>query len=188
MKAFVISLGLMLAAVPGVALANSRPVVPPGNSGANQYVEVIPTAGGGRPTHTVHTGTGAHRGPGSPSGGGGGAAVAKSTQQALLAQGHTGAQVAAIAKATAPAGLTGLPSGRSGGGMDRQTGPTQAPAASRSDSGTASSGGSTAPATALLRAVTGSGGGLGSLLPTILIAMLVCALVVGLQRRRRGSA
>ena len=106
MRRVAIALALLLA-LPASAEA-SKTIAPPGNSGVGQYVETVPTAGGGRPTSTVHPGGGAVGHPGGPGGtssgggAGGGSAITPSTQHALAAQGPAGVAAAALAEATAP--------------------------------------------------------------------------------------
>ena len=63
MRRVAIALAILLA-LPAVAEASSRTLAPPGNSGVSQYVETVPTAGGGRPTSTVHPGGRSRRPPG----------------------------------------------------------------------------------------------------------------------------
>src|ERR1700758_2135226 len=118
-------IGLALAillATPAWAQARVHTIVPPGNSGVSQYLETVPTAGGGQPTNSVHPvagpvggsggssgaggsgGSAASGGTAGNAGAGGGTPIAASTQRALAAQGPTGAAAAALAVATAPHG------------------------------------------------------------------------------------
>ena len=61
MRPTVVVLALLLVlGLAAPALAKHTVLVPPGNSGASQYVETVPTAGGGRPSGSIHPG-----GPGS---------------------------------------------------------------------------------------------------------------------------
>src|SRR5450755_4791693 len=99
--ALLIALGV---AVP--AEARFRTIAPPGNSGVGQYVETLPTAGGSRPTNTVHpVAGGSHGGGGGGSIGGGGgggtsgggtsagsSSVSSPTLHALAAHGSDGAK------------------------------------------------------------------------------------------------
>src|SRR5450755_1244136 len=190
--ALLIALGV---AVP--AEARFRTIAPPGNSGVGQYVETLPTAGGSRPTNTVHpVAGGSHGGGGGGSIGGGGgggggsigggsgggtsgggtsagsSSVSSPTLHALAAHGSDGAKAAALVRATAPRGVqpeSAKPANRQG-----------------SSASTASNGSGPSPVGSLLKAVTGStsNGGLGPLLPVILIGSLFLAAALVLVRRR----
>jgi hypothetical protein len=81
--------GALLVASPSLA-AQGPGRVPPGNSGADQYVESVPGAGGN------HPGTG---NPASHAG-----AVPPGTQRALTSEGPAGRATASLAGATAPRG------------------------------------------------------------------------------------
>lgn len=187
MRPVVLALLLVVAfAVP--AQARVIRIAPPGNSGVSQYDETIPTAGGSRPTSTVHPvgggshgsgGSGGSHGSGgaggsSGSGGssGGGSTVSPSTLHALAAHGPQGAAAAALAQATAPA----------------RSRPAAAKTGTRADPPTAagSGGNGSSPVTSLVKAVTGStsSGGLGPVLPVILIGSLLGAAALALMRRR----
>src|SRR5947209_1726687 len=124
-----LALVFALGAVP--ANAATRTVAPPGNSGVSQYLESIPTAGGGQPSNTVHShapgGGASGGGPGSSGSGGGpgggtaggsggsgptgsaGGSIPTSTLRALRAQGKTGAAAAALAAATSPSRAKSAP-------------------------------------------------------------------------------
>jgi len=179
--ALLIALGV---AVP--AEARFRTIAPPGNSGVGQYVETLPTAGGSRPTNTVHPVAGGSHGGGGggsigggsgggTSGGGtsaGSSSVSSPTLHALAAHGSDGAKAAALVRATAPRGVqpeSAKPANRQG-----------------SSASTASNGSGPSPVGSLLKAVTGStsNGGLGPLLPVILIGSLFLAAALVLVRRR----
>jgi hypothetical protein len=146
--------------MPAAVSAKGHSYVPPGNSSANQYVEIIPTAGGGSPSHTITPG----RGEG---------AISPSTQQALAQQGSDGLQAADLAKATAP--------------RQPQTVTHTSSVPSGSSPAPASPGSS--PAAQVVQAVTGASGqgGLGPLLPVILVAMLLAGVAVAVSRRRRRT-
>jgi hypothetical protein len=171
-----VTLVVVLAALPSAAQAHSRPVVPPSNSGADQYVEIIPTAGGGRPSHTVHAGG---RRPGGPG------ALPPGTQQAMSSQGALGAQAAQFAQATAPANVVASHATAT----SRRRGSTH-PSSRRT---------STAPATtvpavpasassSVMDSLTGgSGGGVGLALPIVLAATLLGVVLIRLYRLRRHS-
>jgi hypothetical protein len=177
-----LALGL---SVPSLASARGRVLAPPGNSGIGQYVEVVPTAGGGQPSNTVHShgaaggvpggrngGTGGSGGAGGSggTGGSGGGAVSPATAKALAAHGNDGKAAASLAAATAPAIAhhgAGSSTGSSGG------------------SGSAASPSGSSPTSSVLKALTGSsGGGLGPIIPVVLIASLLGAAGLALRRRR----
>ena len=186
--AIALALALMLAA-PASAEASNRTIAPPGNSGVGQYVETVPTAGGGRPTGTVHPVGGAVGRPGGPggtsSGGGGaargGSAITPSTQHALAKQGPAGVAAAALAEATAPQRP------RSSARAGHRTSSFATGPASSASAASASEGSS--PAASVVKALSGStsGGGLGPLLPIVLIGSVLAAAVLALMRRRRTS-
>jgi hypothetical protein len=171
-----ITIALAVALIaPSAAQARVHKIAPPGNSGVGQYVETVPTAGGGQPTSTVHPGGvgvavgrgGTGGGPGSTGGG----AIAASTQRALAKQGAAGDATAALAAATAP--RAARPTGRAGGARRESISPT-------------SGGQGSSASTSVLKALTGStgGGGLGPLLPIALIGSVLAAAVLTLVRRR----
>lgn len=182
MIALILAMGM-----PASAQARVHTIAPPGNSGVGQYLETLPTAGGGQPTNTVHPvggvgGSGGPRRPGGTGGTGGtnrtggtggtgsstGSAISPSTARTLAHEGSTGSAAAALAQATAPNPIRGT--------------------SRRVTSAIATSSGSS-PATSVLKTLTGSssGGGLGPLLPLVLIGSLLGAAVLALVRRRRTS-
>lgn len=182
---------LLVALTPLAAQARNHPVVPPSNSGADQYVEIIPTAGGGRPTHGIHAPghAGGGHGPSAPSGGarsGSGSAVPSSAVpgsagHAMAGQGRLGAAALAFAQATAPptrarGGATTNPIAHAAGAA----GQAAAPASTAVDERPAS-------ASVLDSLSGGSAGGLGVALPILLGVILVAAVAVR-WRRRRGVA
>jgi hypothetical protein len=81
--------GAVLLLAPASAGARTEKLAPPGNSAIGQYLEVVPTAGGGRPTGSVQSG-------------GGSGALSPSTQRTFDRDGAAGRAAAALAKATAP--------------------------------------------------------------------------------------
>jgi hypothetical protein len=179
-------------ALPSGALAavppNHTTVVPPGDSGANQYVEVIPTAGGGTPDSGVRPST--HRSA---------AAVSSSTLSTLSHQGSAGQQAAALALATAPstsASTSATPQSRPSSGRPhaarasshRATGHSAAPATRPPAPPAPPATGAMAPAAAILHTATGTGGGLGSVLPVLLIALAAGGVGLAIGQRRRHAA
>jgi hypothetical protein len=149
------------------AAASATVLAPPGNSAVQQYVENVPSAAGTVPAKAQH----------------GKSRVSPRAAHSLAAQGKDGKAVAALAAATAPpSGPSGPGSGRQhagDSGTQRAAGPiVQAlPAASVSAA-------SESTPHAVLRAVSGTGGGIGALLPVLLGASVVAALLTGLRRRR----
>lgn len=160
--------------VPGQAFALT--LNPPGQAGANQYSEVIPTSvgnasppqGGASNGHAL-----AHLGQG-----------AKGSAR-LSHLGKTGAAAAALAAATAPTPASNATAGAgkgAGGGSSRpvHTGP----------GGVVSQPQGSSSVSALVSTLTGSDdGGLGLLLPLLLVTGLVVALgvaLLALRRRDRG--
>jgi len=161
---------ILALALPGTALAKKHPSqgqfsIPLDNSGVAQYLEVIPTAGGGRPSGGLHSqrtpsptqsttqsaGTVTPSAPITPS------AVAPSTQRVLATHGARGRQAARVANETAPSGIRPLPAGSA-----PVSPPSQAP-------------------------VSAAGLPVGPGLPIVLIAVAVGALALTAARRRRVS-
>lgn len=170
---------LIALALPASAQAGSspQPFVPAGNSAANEYVEVVPTAGGGQSTSPLtHTGTktsAARQVSPLPQG----------AQTAFSQQGSDGTRAAAFARATAPASVrhrahhAGAVAGSSGG---------SGPGSGSTGAGPAGTPVSASGGPSLLRAVTGAGtsGGLGSMLPVVLGLSALAVAGAALRRRR----
>ncbi len=167
MRALLIAAALSLA-LPAAGAAKLRPYIPPGNSGANEYVESVPTAAGNNSTGNV-IGSGAS-GP---------SVLAPSTRSALASQGRDGRATAALVNATAPATLRDRHRRHVAPGAGGSSG-----AGSSGGGVPAGSGGS--PAAAVLKSLFGLQGGGGAVLPILLI---LAALVLGAERmwRRRTS-
>jgi hypothetical protein len=185
-------------AFPALAAAKepSRTIAPPGVSGIQQYVETVPTAQGGEPTTSVHSGGSGHGGPGHSggggitggggggSGGGGGdtsnradgSAIPSSTQRAMNSDGASGQAAAALAARTAP-----TPSQQGGSGAHVSEVPSGVSSAARSTS--------PSPVSAIFKTLTGSSsdGGLGTVLPIILVAALLGFSGLAIVRRRRTT-
>jgi hypothetical protein len=97
-----VALILAVLALPGAAGAQ---VVPPGNSGVDQYQESIPGAGGNRPTGPTPSDSGKASATANSSGGaesGAKSRIAPSTAKQLDKLGPDGKATAAVAAATAP--------------------------------------------------------------------------------------
>ena len=194
MKRTFLILTALLLLLPASALAKGKgPVyVPPNQSAASQYTEDVPTAGGAKPTSSVH-----HPGPGGGSGGSGGShgggsasggsgagagqsAISSSTLRAMSHAGASGAAAAAVAQALAPSSpATKTTKSRShrGATSHRHTATRHQPVTTPRLSP------SSAPSQ-VIKTLSGSdaGSGIGVLLPIILIGSLVLAAVVGLAR------
>lgn len=147
-------------ALPASAVAAAPGTVPPGFSGANQYTETLPGAGGSEPTGAIHE----------KQGGSGAVPPAKALGdanaarlEALGPEGRAAAQLAA-AGASSP------------GGARRVAG-----------HGAESSGSSAA--SQIVGQLTGSSGsgGMGSLLPLLIAAAVLAAGAYVLARRRTAS-
>lgn len=159
------------------AAAKHTPLAPPGNSGIGQYVEIIPTASGSRPTRTIHRQGGARgsaaAGVGQGGGPGGNSGVSGATAHALSADGPAGTAAANLAQATAPPRVTA---------QHRhvlvRVFPPSAPVS-----------GAPSPVRSVLGALAGSSssGGLGLLLPVLLILALLGAGALALARHRRTT-
>jgi hypothetical protein len=163
-------------AIPGFAAAhpkNTTTYVPPGLSSASQYVEVVPTAGGGKASISVHAGGGGSGGSGPSSGAGASSSVPSKTLKQLSKDGSTGADAANFAAATAP-------------GKSKSTSrPAKSVTVPAPKSGASGS-----PTGEVLKAAVspGGSGGLGIALPVILIASVVLASGLGIVRMRRPTS
>jgi hypothetical protein len=167
--ALLVLASLLVLAAP--AQAGYRLIYPPGHAGADEYAEVIPTADGNTAP---------------PSPGGGSGPLTKSSTQAIahIGNGRAGAAklerlgkdghaAAALATATAPASLAPAAPAKARPGRHGVTAPAvHVPAAG----GSISSG---------ISHALGGSGGLGVLLPILLLATVLAALVFGLARLRR---
>lgn len=159
---------LCLALIPPVAQA--RKIAPPGNSGVEQYVEVVPGAEGNVPVN----GKG-HRGH----------TLKPSERKRLEESGNEGSALADFAEATgAPAKRSsrrGSGAGSNGHGGKRNEGGGSSDGARRGAAGSLTAGAAKAAA---LASQTTSGGGLGIGLPIALGAIALAGLLAFLLRRR----
>lgn len=184
MRAFLLA-ALAALIVPAGAGAAVGTVIPPSNPAANQYVEGLPTATGGRPTTPVSRVV-----PGGTSSASASGAIAASTEAALITGGSDGISTERLANVTAPGtglrrshrrqALAGVGSngGRShGGGTASIDGPS---------SGAGSSTRRSSPGAMVLGSLIGSGSptGLGVGLPLILILSTFGVAVIAWRRRR----
>ena len=175
MRSLLVALIIALT-LPAAADAKRRVIAPPGNSAVNQYVEVIPTGGGSRPSSTLPSGGGR---PGAPG------VLSPAAERALGRGGSDGHSVAALVSATAPGPPRDAKSlrvrgpsrrGGSSGGAAKAPGPLQSDAAP---------GGAVNPLRTLGAALTGSStGGLGPLLTIILAVIALGGGTLALRRRR----
>jgi hypothetical protein len=164
-------------ALPAVAGARPATLAPPGNPAISQYLEVVPTDGGGSPPSSSHS----H----------GNGALTSAQRHALVRRGAAGRALAAVVDATAP-GTTSAAASQPQG----VSGTPSAPAATgsggheNSASGQLSAGGVRSPLSSVLAAATGhgGGGGMGILLPALLVGGVLVAAVIGLRRRGTASS
>lgn len=156
---------------PSAAAAHKRHPYPSGNSAANQYVEVVPSAGGGRPSSTITAHSGHNESP-----------LSSSTVGALDSQGSTGRAAAALAQATAPNGRNASSAGRAHTRVRardrRQPKSSAAIRTARSREASAVS--------QVSKALVGStgGGGMGAALPAILGVITVVVIAMFIRSRR----
>jgi hypothetical protein len=160
------------------ASAAAQPTVPPGHSGASQYTETLPTAGGETPTKPVHQNTG---GAATGKGGGGGG----------NGSGAAGGNSAEPARSVTPAQALGAKNakhlerlGPEGEAAARLAASTGAPGDS-SGAGNGSSEGSS-PAKQVVGELTGtsSSEGMGILLPLLIVMTALVAVAFIFARRR----
>lgn len=184
--ATLLSVSLLLFALDASAARATPPAsVPPGQSAASQYTEDVPTAGGNRPTSSIHrpasgpTGSGHGGGPSS-------GATSPITRGTAHQMSSTPAGSAAVALAQA---LTPTVPSSSRIRHHPPTGPHSPRSPShRHQARTVSTAAAVhAPAAQVLRTLTGAdaGSGIGVLFPIILISSLLLATGVGLLRLRR---
>ena len=167
MKTLLIAAAVCLA-LPAGAAAKIRPYIPPGNAGANEYVESVPTPTGNKPTTNVIEAPGA-------------GSLTPATESALVATGPDGRRAAALANATAPPTLRHR--------RNRQHGTTTSGSGGPPGSGGGGSIGSSSPGSAagtVVESVFGLHGQGGAALPVILI-LAALALGAGRMWRRRAS-
>jgi hypothetical protein len=179
MKTSLTALCATVACLVAAPAAMATKYAPPGNSAISEYIENVPGAKGNVPSTSVHS-----------HGSAGSGVLSASTQHALAQKGSDGAQVAALAAATAPAAAV----------HRHATGPSHSH--SNSHNGAAapaggSAGGPPAPpvtgsvnssSQSVLKAVTGSAThGLGALLPVILVLSAIGAAALSVLRHRRSA-
>lgn len=202
---------MLILLVPATAaMAKRKVIAPPGDSAVSQYVEDVPTAGGGTPSQP-------------PSGGAPHSGVLTPGQtRSLHRLGPDGRLLATVVDSTAPAsagtaassagaGRNGATGAARGGGSRMNgagtSGAGTAGAASASGRGASGSGAGGragrprgtgsgvldgpavgSPASQVVRALGGGGaGGLGPALPALMAASVVAALIWSLRRRRTSA-
>ena len=158
---------LTLLVFPASALASTHPVIPSGNSGANEYIETLPNASGqGRAE--VRTRSSNHPSSSGTSSAGSGVLPAR-VASSLARHGHDGRAAARFARASGPAGARhrDLAASVSRGGPNPPAG--------------------SSPVSSILGSLTGldGGGGLGAALPIMLV--LIAVWIAGLAIRRRRT-
>ena len=150
------------------AVAQDEVYAPPGNSGVEEYLEVVPGAGGDQ-----------------PAGGGNGGSAAAPTPAAAL-----GADNAQKLEALGPDGEAAAAAAAAGSPTDRKTARQHQKSqplggAANGESIAAQSSGDRA--TSVARALGGDGGGMGVLFPILLVLTLGLALTLAVARTlRRG--
>jgi hypothetical protein len=158
---------LLVALVMLVGVADAAPLLPPGNSAANQYSQTLPGPGG----EEQATGRTNHRKPQQ--------VVGKSTAEKLEHLGADGEAALRLTSETAPQGTH--PRGHRGSSGKKGSG------AGSADSGGSSSGGSSGLGEVLGQASgTETSGGMGVFQPLIILLALVAASGYAVGRRRKG--
>ena len=166
----VIAMPLLVAAAPSAAAQHA---VPPGHSGASQYTETLPTAGGDTPTSSVHAGAAV----GGPGDGGNSSGGATETEAGVTPTQALGAQNAKRLEKLGPEGKAAARLAASAG----------APAAHSAASHAGGTGSS--PVQQVVGELTGTSGseGMGLLLPLLIGMTAVVAVAFILTRRRPAS-
>lgn len=165
---------LAVLAFPAAASASWVPYVPPSNSGANQYVESVPSASGNTSTGTVRS----HRPTSGKALAAQPGAVSPRTEAALLAAGNPGRVTAVLAATTGPR----LPA-QSGTHHTKQH---SGVAGSPSDPSSGGGGSGSSGAGSVVGALTGTSGTSG-LLPVALALSALALAAIAVARRRRVS-
>jgi hypothetical protein len=159
-------------ALPAGAVAAT--CAPPGNSGVNQYVEVVPGVGCNHPTSGPGSGNGGHHTGGT---------LPSSTSRQLAASGGAGKAVQQLVSSSGTGSGTSTSTGKAAGHPKRGHGSSGgSPSVGRQINASGRS-----PLSALLHPIlTGAGAdGLGLILPVGLACILAFMVLVALLRRRR---
>ena len=159
-----------LGLLPSAGRAAVGDVIPPSNPVANQYVESVPTAGGGR---QLGIGAATH-----PNAGRGTGVIAPVTAAGLIRQGSDGVRAATLATASAPAPVHGTP-------RVRPHAPLRAGSPAHPPSAAVAGGAGDSPFGSVAASLVGSSsGGFGVAFPVALVLLAVGAGASGLRRRR----
>jgi hypothetical protein len=179
MKKIALLISMAALAFPAAAVASWAPVIPPGNSGADQYVESVPSASGNDSSgavrsHRPSTGSALATQPG---------AVTPVTQAALLAQGRPGRLTAQLASTTGPRGLSAQTKvTHSKHKAKTAVGGAANPGGPSAGGGSAAGGGGSSAVGSVAGALTGTGG--ASVLPFVLAATALAIVAIAVARRR----
>ena len=176
---------IAIALLPSAALA--QPVVPPGNSAANQYTETFPTAGGGAPSKD--------KGKQSPT-----KVLSAQTTRQLEAKGSQGRAAAVVVTETAPAPIVTSPEKKVHTGRAKDHPKTKgarhgeghkgnkaAPAAGSGSTPGGPSGSSGLGEVIAQATGSSSTGQMGLLLPLAIAATVVWSLAYLWRRKRRTA-
>jgi hypothetical protein len=162
---------LALACSPAPALAKTKTHAPPGNSGVQEYLEVVPGGGGNRPAAKLK---------GSPH------ALNGKDRGALRSYGRDGQAAANLAAVTSDPGSQTRSRARRA--AKKGAGVGAAAAANRALMGNASDSDDGGVFDSLKRVATRLGGdGLGVGLPLLLLVLLIGGILLGRRRRGRTS-
>jgi hypothetical protein len=169
---------LLSLCVAAPALAKNKIHAPPGNSGVEEYLEVVPGGGGNKPAKSK----------------GSNGALSGKARRALGAYGKDGQAAANLAAATADTSSGGRSrSGRRGATPGTGRGAKGDRAAKRlaalaaADKGSGSGDGGVLSSLERAASTVLGGAGLGVGLPILLLAVLAGAVVLGMRRRSRSS-
>lgn len=203
MKRTIFPFLLLILAFAVAAPAADAQRIPPGNSGADQYTEGVPSSDGNRPGNG---GGGSAGGGGSKSGGGsdGRGGLSKKVVSDLEKRGATGAEAAAALSPSVPAGAASQSASTAGSGSDSTRGGSDSTrggsdgsskgsegsdgsAGGLSSDGDAADGRSNGVGDVVDTVLTGSSDGLGPGLPILLIVVLLGGIGLALRSRRSND-
>jgi hypothetical protein len=181
-RATTVLVACMLFVVPCTAWSQAPQTnAPPGNSGIDEYLETVPSAGGDKPSQPAAQGgagngssssAGGQSGP-SGNGGSGGAKLSPAERKRLDQLGPDGKALADVVDATSPGHASAQPDGTTAKPF------STAPVAGEGRS----------PLSEALRAAVGldGGGAMGFVLPATLLASLIGLVGLAVVRRRSFS-
>ena len=147
---------------------------PPGNSGVDEYLEVVPGGGGNRPSQKLGSNRGSGRG-----------VLGGQAERSLERQGREGRAAANLAEATGDSSGKAGSRARGGRGGTGQN--------SSADSGSGAAKTDSSDDSGVLASIERVGnriadGQMGTALPVVLLLLLVFGAVAALVRRRRSAA